>query len=83
MSSFSEKSDEKHVHISVDSQQVDTGAQLVAGFHSPLDPDESLRIRYARIYRAFLLLTILNKAENRLASPAPHVQYVSEPTLAF
>ncbi|KAI0289618.1 MFS general substrate transporter [Russula brevipes] len=45
MSSFSEKSDEKRVHISVDSQQVDTGAQLVAGFHSPLDPDESLRIR--------------------------------------
>ena len=45
MDSFSEKSDEKRSHVSVDSQQVDTGAQLDASLHTQLDPNESLRIR--------------------------------------
>ncbi|KAH9039521.1 MFS general substrate transporter [Lactarius pseudohatsudake] len=45
MGSFSEKSDEKLAHVSVDTDQVDTGAQLVAGVSLPLDPEESLRIR--------------------------------------
>ncbi|KAI0252932.1 hypothetical protein BJV78DRAFT_256164 [Lactifluus subvellereus] len=45
MGSFSEKSGEEHSHLSIDSRQVDTGAQLVAGVASPLDPNESLRIR--------------------------------------
>ncbi|KAI0268093.1 MFS general substrate transporter [Gloeopeniophorella convolvens] len=45
MGSFSEKSDEKHDRVSVDSYQVDTGAQLVAGLSSQLDPKEALRIR--------------------------------------
>ncbi|KAN0129723.1 major facilitator superfamily [Lactarius tabidus] len=45
MGSFSEKSDEKLARVSIDPDQVDTGAQLVAGVTSPLDPEESLRIR--------------------------------------
>jgi hypothetical protein len=46
MGSFSETSDEKKLgHVSVDSQQVDTGAQLDAALQESLDPAESLRIR--------------------------------------
>ena len=45
MGSFSETSDEKRSHISVDSQQVDTGAQLDASLQTTLDPNEALRIR--------------------------------------
>jgi len=45
MGSFSEISDEKRIHVSIDSQQVDTGAQLDADLQTPLDPDEFLRIR--------------------------------------
>ncbi|KAH9049317.1 MFS general substrate transporter [Lactarius hengduanensis] len=45
MGSFGEKSDEKLARVSVDTNQVDTGAQLVAGVSLPLDPEESLRIR--------------------------------------
>lgn len=40
---FSER--EKCGPLSVDSQVVDTGAQLDACLHKPLDPAESLRIR--------------------------------------
>jgi ACS family allantoate permease-like MFS transporter len=42
---FSETSDEKHGHVSVDSKQLDTGAHLDACLHTQLDPGESLRIR--------------------------------------
>ncbi len=49
MGSLSEKSDEKRAHLSIDSYQADTGAQLVSAVHSPLDPGESLRIRYVRV----------------------------------
>ena len=49
MGSFSEKSDEKLAHVSIDTDQVDTGAQLVAGITLPLDPEEALRIRYGPI----------------------------------
>ncbi|KAG2078464.1 MFS general substrate transporter [Suillus decipiens] len=35
--------DQKHVHLAT--EDVDTGAQLVVGFTSPLDADEALRIR--------------------------------------
>ncbi|KAN0107668.1 MFS general substrate transporter [Russula decolorans] len=45
MGSFNEKSDEKRGPVSVDSQEVDTGAQLDASLHAPLDPAEALRIR--------------------------------------
>jgi hypothetical protein len=45
MSFFSETGDEKHGHVSFDSQEVDTGAQLDASIHTPLDPGEFLRIR--------------------------------------
>ena len=45
MGSFSETKDEKHIHVSIDSQQVDTGAQLDANLQTSLDPVESLRIR--------------------------------------
>ncbi|KAI0000635.1 MFS general substrate transporter [Russula compacta] len=45
MGSSSENSDEKHVHLAIDSHLVDSGAQLVTGIHSSLDPAESLRIR--------------------------------------
>jgi hypothetical protein len=45
MDSFDKTSDEKHGHVSIDSQQVDTGAQLDASLHTQLDPGESLRIR--------------------------------------
>jgi len=49
MGSFSDKSDEKRGHLSVDSYQVDTGAQLVSGVDSTLDQAESLRIRYVGV----------------------------------
>ena len=47
MGSFSQTSDEKRIHVSIDSQQVDVGAQLDASLQTPqaLDPDESLAIR--------------------------------------
>ena len=45
MGSFSETSDEKRSHLSVDSQQVDTGAQLEASLQTTLDPNEATRIR--------------------------------------
>jgi len=45
MSFFSETGDEKRGHVSFDSQQVDTGAQLDASIGTPLDPGESLRVR--------------------------------------
>ena len=45
MGSFSETNDEKHIHVFIDSQQVDTGAPLDASLQTPLDPNESLRIR--------------------------------------
>ena len=44
MGSFGEKNDEKRVHVSIDSQQVDTGAHLDASLKTTLDPDEPLRI---------------------------------------
>ena len=44
MTLFSDTSDEKHL-ISIDPQQLDTGAHLDACFHTQLDPGESLRIR--------------------------------------
>jgi hypothetical protein len=46
MGSFSEASDEKRGHVSIDSKQLDTGAHLDASLHTQLDPGESLRIRY-------------------------------------
>jgi hypothetical protein len=49
MGSPSEKVDEKHGHLSIDPYQVDTGALLVSGVHSRLDPIESLKIRYGWI----------------------------------
>ena len=49
MGSFSENSDEKPGHLSVDSYQVDTGAQLVTGVDSVLDRAEALRIRYVSV----------------------------------
>jgi hypothetical protein len=45
MGSFSETSDDKRDHVSIDSKQLDTGAHLDAGLHAELDPGESLRIR--------------------------------------
>ena len=45
MRSFGETKNERHVHVSIDSQQVDTGAQLDASLRTPLDPEEFLRIR--------------------------------------
>jgi hypothetical protein len=48
MGSFNEKSDdsEKFARNVIDTDLVDTGAQLVAGVSSPLDQEESSRIRY-------------------------------------
>ena len=51
MGSFDEKSGEKRGPVSVDSQFVDTGAQLDASLHAPLDPAEALRIRCVRVRR--------------------------------
>ena len=45
MGSFGEKSDEKHDQVFIDTRQVDTGAQLDASLHTPLDSNESVRIR--------------------------------------
>jgi hypothetical protein len=43
---FNETSDEKHGHVSIDSKQLDTGAQLDASLHTQLlDPSESSKIR--------------------------------------
>jgi hypothetical protein len=50
MELFSDTSDEKH-QISIDSQHLDTGAQLDAALHTQLDPDESLRIRSVWVHR--------------------------------
>ena len=61
MGPLSEKSDEKRAHLSIDSYQVDTGAQLVSGVHSPLDQTESLRIRYVGYSGRYLGLTISNE----------------------
>jgi hypothetical protein len=74
MGSFNEESDEKHGPVSVDSQEVDTGAQLDASLHAPLDPAEALRIRWVRVRRGFVTLTISMKAENRPTYPTSHVQ---------
>jgi len=49
MGSFNEKSNEKRGHLSVDSYQVDSGAQLVSGIDSALDQVESLQIRYVGV----------------------------------
>jgi hypothetical protein len=46
MGSFSEKNEEILAHKSIDTDQVDTGAQLVAGISLPLDSEESLSLRY-------------------------------------
>jgi hypothetical protein len=48
MDSF-EKRDEKLGPVSFDSKEVDTGAQLDASLHAPLDPAEALRIRWVRV----------------------------------
>ena len=61
MDSFSKTSDEKRGHISVDSQQVDTGAQLDASLQTTLDPNEALRIRWVWYFGRYLTLTILNQ----------------------
>jgi hypothetical protein len=45
MGSFDEKGDEKRDAVLVNSNEVDTGAQLDASLHAPLDPAEALRIR--------------------------------------
>ncbi|KAI9510185.1 MFS general substrate transporter [Russula earlei] len=66
-----EKSDEKHGHLSFDTQQVDTGAQLVAGTHSSLDPTESLRIR-RKIDRHILPLMCI---------PCNRIQFMDKTTL--
>ena len=50
MGSFTEKCDEKVAHFSIDTDQIDTGALPVAGVSLPLDPEESLRIRYGPIF---------------------------------
>jgi len=41
----SDTNDEKGGHVSVDSEQVDAGAQLDASLHTSLNPAEALRIR--------------------------------------
>ncbi|KAF8500313.1 major facilitator superfamily domain-containing protein [Russula emetica] len=66
--SITEKSDEKRGPVSVDSQEVDTGAQLDASLHAPLDPAEALKIRWA---------------ENRPTYPTSHVhiQFMDKVTL--
>jgi hypothetical protein len=46
MGALNETSDEKRTHVSFDSEQVDTGAQLDASLRTLLDPNESLRIRW-------------------------------------
>ena len=45
MGSFEEKTDEKRDQVFIDTHRADTGAQLDASLHTPLDPNESLRIR--------------------------------------
>jgi len=37
---------EKHAGVTLSTGEVDTGAQLVAGLTSTLDPDEAVRIRW-------------------------------------
>jgi hypothetical protein len=68
MGSFSENSDEKPGHLSVDSYQVDTGAQLVTGVDSVLDRAEASRIRYVPVGVCGALFDTHNsenKEENR------------------
>ncbi|KAH9991575.1 MFS general substrate transporter [Russula vinacea] len=72
MDSFDKTSDEKHGHVSIDSQQVDTGAQLDASLHTQLDPGESLRIR-RKIDRHLLPL---------MCTFYCSIQYIDKATLA-
>ncbi|OJA17948.1 hypothetical protein AZE42_08561 [Rhizopogon vesiculosus] len=44
-SSITELKDEKHAGHALLTREVDTGAQLVAGLISTLDPDDALRVR--------------------------------------
>ena len=59
MRRFNEKSDEKLAHSSIDTDLVDTGAHLVAAV-SPLDPEESLRIRYGQIRQSDIQNGLIN-----------------------
>jgi hypothetical protein len=75
---FEQESDETQTrtrnHLPIDSYQVDTGAQLVAGVYSSLDSTESLRIRYVSMYaECYLDSRFRTQAENRQAYSASHV----------
>jgi hypothetical protein len=61
MGSFDEKGDEKLSPVSIDSKEVDTGAQLDASLHAPLDPAEALRIRCVRVRRTLYHTYNLNE----------------------
>ena len=61
MGSFAENGDEKRVPVSVDSKEVDTGAQLDASLHAPLDPAEALRIRWVHVRRTICYAYNLNE----------------------
>jgi len=61
MVSFSEKRDGGRDPVSVDSQEVDTGAQLDASLHVPLDPAEARRIRWVRVRRTLCYAYNLNE----------------------
>jgi len=61
MGSFSDTGDEKRGHVSVNSQQVDTGAQLDASLHTPLNPAEALRIRWVRVRRTLFFADKFNE----------------------
>ena len=63
MGSFSEKSDEKLARKSIDTDQVDTGAQLAAGVSLPLDPEESLRIRYGPVQQSVYMVSSIYEGE--------------------
>ncbi|KAG6334445.1 hypothetical protein ID866_4646 [Astraeus odoratus] len=68
---------EKHHGVSVSTKEVDSAAQLVAGFSEPLDPEEALRIR-KKIDRHILPM-MCGHADG--SSPSVRVQFMDKTTL--
>lgn len=60
MDSFEKREDELGP-VSVDSKEVDTGAQLDASLQSSLDPAEALRIRWVQVRRTLYYAYSLNE----------------------
>lgn len=57
---------EKHHGIAVATEDVDTGAALIAGMSGDLDPVEAARVRYVRVVDFFHSELTICEVEGRL-----------------